>query len=124
MTHTYSFSLRRISERVTAAAAAIAMTALLTMASDARAEKTSVEATPRVAVQYSNLDLATEQGAADLYRKLKRAARTVCEAYDGKPLEQSIVAQKCFDKSLDNAVYQVDARQLTELHAASKNDLG
>ena len=122
MTHTNSFSLRRVSERVTSAAAAIAMTALLAIASDARAE--SIQVAPSVSVPYSAVDLATDKGAADLYRKLKRAAREVCNAYSGKTLDRQVVAQECFDKSLENAVYEVNAQRLTALHEAAMRDVG
>jgi UrcA family protein len=122
MTHTNSFSLRRVSERVTSAAAAIAMTALLAIASDARAE--SIQIAPSVAVAYSAVDLASDKGAADLYRKLKRAAREVCNAYSGKTLDRQVVAQECFDKSLENAVYEVNAQRLTALHEAAMRNVG
>ena len=122
MTHTNSFSLRRVSERVTSAAAALAMTALLATASDARAE--SIRIAPSVAVHYSELDLGSDKGAADLYRKLKRAAHAVCDAYEGRSLDRQTVAQKCYDKSLESAVYQVNAQRLTALHEAATRDLG
>ena len=119
-----TFELRRVSERVTSAAAAIALTALLAIASDARAENMSAQIAPKVSVQYSSVELATEKGAAKLYRKLKWAAREVCDVYGVKPLEQQSVAQKCFEKSLANAVNQVDAQRLTALHATATHDLG
>ena len=122
MTYTNTFSLRRVSERVTSAAAAIAMTALLATASDARAE--AVQIAPSVAVHYSELNLGNDQGVADLYRKLKRAAHEVCDAYEGRSLDRQAVAQKCFEKSLESAVYQVNAQRLTEMHEAATRDLG
>lgn len=124
MTRTNSFELRRVSERVASAAAAIAMTALLAIASDARAADSSVQLAPTVKVSYSAVDLATDEGAADVYRKLKRAARSVCDAYGGNTLERKTVAQKCYEKSLESAVYRVNAQRLTTLHAAATRDLG
>jgi UrcA family protein len=123
MTHN-AYVFRRVSERVTSAAAAIAMTALLAMASDARAETMSVQVAPSVSIAYSSAEVTTEKGAANLYRKLKRAARTVCDAYGGDSLQRRVAAQKCFDKSLANAVQQVNAQPLTALHLAATRDLG
>ncbi len=119
-----AYIIRRVSERVTSAAAAIAMTALLAMASDARAETMTIQVAPKVSIEYSSAEVTTEEGAAQLYRKLKRAARSVCEAYGGDTLQRRVAAQKCFDKSLENAVQQVNAQPLTALHLAATRDLG
>ena len=118
-----SFALRRISVRVTSAAAAIALTALLAIASDARAEGLSVNVAS-ASVSYSSVDLATEEGAENLYLKLKRAAREVCDVYGVKTLAQRTVATKCFEKSLEDAVYKVDAQRVTALHTAATRGLG
>jgi UrcA family protein len=119
-----TFELRRVSERVTSAAAALAMTALLAIASDAQAAGLSVQMTPSVSVPYSSADIATEEGAANLYRTLKRAAREVCDVHGIKTLAQRAVAQKCFEKSLENAVYRVNAQRVTALHAAETSAFG
>jgi len=122
MTHTSGFT--RVSERLTSAAAAVAMTALLLIASDARADSRSVEVAPSLSIAYSSGAVATGQGAAELYSKLRSAARSVCRSHDGKTLERRLAARRCFEKSLENAVYLVNMQPLTALHLASTRDLG
>lgn len=115
---------RRVSERVTCGAAAIAMTALLALASNAHAQDHAVQVAPSVSISYSSNEVTTEEGAANLYLKLKRAARSVCDGYAGDSLQRQIVAQKCFEKSLESAVRQVNAQPLTVLHVKATRNFG
>jgi UrcA family protein len=121
MTHAFAhtFSLSRASQRVTSAVAAVAMTALMAIASDARAESRFVDVAPSHTIEYSSAAVATEQGAAELYRKLRSAARSVCKADGGTVLERRIATRACIEKSLENAVNQVNMQPLTALHLAS-----
>ena len=80
----------------------------------------------KVSVPYSSVELATEDGAANLYRKLKQAARSVCDVYGVKLLRAAPpLALKCYEKSSsEQAVYQVDAQRVTALHTAATRGLG
>ena len=117
-----ALDLRRVSERVTSAAAALALTALMLVASDVRAD--SIAFAPSVLVQYSQDDLSTEAGANRVYRKLKRAARDVCGLAHGLKLQQRIAAQKCFDEALASAVRNVNGARVTALHQHAGRTLG
>lgn len=119
-----AFVIRRVSERVTSAAAAIAMTALLAIASDARAQHTTAAEPAKVAVEYSALDAATDAGAAKLYHKLKIAAHSVCDQYNGKTLDRKVVERKCYEKTLQAAVMNVNAYRVTALYEADAREFG
>lgn len=119
MTHSNNSSiLRRASERFTAGVGAIALTACLFAVTDARASSAdSVLVGPSVTVEYERSALDSSDGAESVYRKLKSAARKVCNAYGGNTtLDQHIAQQKCFDAALADAVRKVDRPLLSSLH--------
>ena len=122
MTRTFGFS--RGSGRATLAVVAVTMTALFLISSNARADHRSVELAPSIEIKYSSGAVATDKGAAELYRRLKSAARSVCDALDGRSLSQRVAARKCFEESLEKAVYQVNMQPLTALHVASTREVG
>jgi len=120
-----AFVLRRTSERLTAGAAAIGATVLMLLTVDVRAAET-VTNPLRVSVSYQQTDLATEQGSANVYRKLKIAARKVCGlGIDARlTLDERVRAQKCVEAALADVVQRIDRPMLTSVHAASARDLG
>jgi len=126
MTHPNSaFVLRRASERLTAGAAALALTFLTLLTVDVRASEP--EPTPaKVLVHYSATSFDTAEGTADVYRKLKTAARTVCGLSDGSRLKvgQGIAARGCFETALADAVRRIDSPKLTSVHTKSSRTLG
>jgi UrcA family protein len=116
--------LHRASERVSAGAAAIALTFLTLLTVDARAAD-SMATPPSVTVSYSDVAFGSSTGAADVYRKLKAAARKVCGDYAGtRTLEMQIAARDCVDAALANAVRTIDRPTLSALHAAEYRNLG
>ena len=70
-----------------------------------------------VNVAYYMQDLATEQGAEKVYRKLKKAARKVCfatsEPWDGARTRHY---WECYETALAKAVSDVNSRNLTALY--------
>jgi len=120
-----TFVLRRTSERLTAGAAAIGATFLMLLTVDVRAAAAETNP-PRVSVSYQQTDLASEQGSAKVYRKLKIAAHKVC----GLGLETRLTleergrALKCVEGALADVVQRIDRPMLTSVHAASTRDLG
>ena len=62
--------LRRTSEHLTAGAAAIAVTFLMLLTVEVRAAETTANP-PRISVSYQDTAFATEEGTANVYRKLK-----------------------------------------------------
>jgi UrcA family protein len=117
--------LRRASERLTAGAAALALTCLTLLTVDVRASEP--EPVPaKVLVHYSDTDFGSVEGTASVYRKLKTAARRVCGVNDGSrlTLDQSIKAQECFETTLADAVRRIDRPMLTSVHSKYSHQLG
>jgi len=117
--------LRRASERLTAGAAALALTCLTLLTVDVRASEP--EPVPaKVLVHYSDTAFDTVDGTASVYRKLKTAARRVCGINDGSrtTLDQSIKAQECFETTLADAVRRIDRPMLTSVHSKYSRQLG
>jgi UrcA family protein len=119
------FVLRRASERLSAGAAALAVTVLMLLTVSVRAS--NAEAPPSsVAVHYSATALSSTSGAAGIYRKLKYAAREVCGLSDGVMLAANhrVIAEACYKAALANAVRRIDRPMLTSVHVASTRELG
>lgn len=123
MTRTNGTVLHRASERVSAGAAAIALTFLTLLTVDARADESKA---PRsVAVSYSDVSFATAKGAAQVYGKLKAAARKVCGVEDGvKDVALVLAARECYAEALADAVRRIDRPTLTAVHSANSHKFG
>ena len=122
---TSTFMPGRVVERAASGVAAIALTALMLMASDARGAEQSESLAQPISVQYAPGDLDTTEGAANVYRKLKKAARRVCGIDGGfLNLPEKTRAQKCVDDTLADAVRQIDRPQLTSVHEAATSKVG
>ena len=118
------FLLHRASERVSAGAAALAVTFLTLMTVDTRASE-AVGNPPSVSVSYSDVAFGNTAGAANVYRRLKAAARQVCGVNDGRqPLELMVAARDCYEQALADAVRKIDRPTLTALHTANVRNLG
>jgi UrcA family protein len=117
--------LRRASERLSAGAAALAVTFLTLLTVDVRAAVP--EPVPaKVIVHYSETAFGTAEGTAQVYRKLKSAARMVCGINDGGRLtiDQGVAAKNCFDTALADAVRRIDRPMLTSVHTRHARNLG
>jgi UrcA family protein len=116
--------LHRASERVSAGAAAIALTCLTLLTVDARATE-SAGNPPSITVSYSDVAFGNSAGAANVYRKLKVAARKVCGLDNGsRSLELRVAARDCFEDALADAVRKIDRPALTAVHASNTRTLG
>lgn len=120
-----AFVLRRTSERLSAGAAAIAATFLMVLTIEVRAAEPEGNP-PRITVSYQDTAFATQSGAANVYRKLKLAARKVCGLAPGAALtlDQRTKAQACVDSALADAVQRINRPVLTSVHESSARDLG
>ena len=77
---------------------------------------TTVNGERSIKVSYGELDLTKPTGAEALYRRIRRAAFTVCGAYDS-PMPGSYAAKsRCFKSAVDDAVSKVNSPLLTSLH--------
>lgn len=118
------FVLHRASERVSAGAAALALTFLTLLTVDARADDAK-HTTPSISVSYSDISFATSKGAANVYGRLKAAARQVCGVNDGaKEVAVVLAAHECYEQALADAVRKIDRPTLTALHTATNRNFG
>jgi UrcA family protein len=62
-----------------------------------------------IAVQYSDLNLATEDGAHRLYGRIVTAARAVCETEDTRDLAALVASRTCESAAIARAVSEVDS---------------
>ena len=119
------FVLRRASERLSAGAAALAITCLTLLTVDVRAAQP--EPTPaKVIVHYSDDAFGSADSTAQVYKKLKSAARRVCGLHDGGRLtvDQGVKARECFEQALADAVRRIDRPMLTSVHSKYSRQLG
>jgi UrcA family protein len=75
---------------------------------------------PKVTVQFSDLNLATAEGAAALYDRIALAARRVCPFLESAMIQAPAV-QDCFHKAIADAVLQVKAPRLVDSYNAHRN---
>lgn len=74
---------------------------------------------PTLVVHYQDLDLSQPRDAKRLYRRIKTAARLVCD----NPLAPSLRAvageHSCIDRAVTQAVGEVGSAQVTQIHEAA-----
>jgi UrcA family protein len=73
-----------------------------------------------VTVNYADLDLSKPAGVGALYRRLEKAAKTVCGPYADRDPRRKAVWRDCYDQAVANAVANIDRPMLTALHSAKK----
>lgn len=66
------------------------------------------ETAKTVAVDYSDLNLASAEGAASLKKRVERAARDVCSFPGDRSLDGAMKAKSCSKLSLAKAMPQVE----------------
>jgi UrcA family protein len=105
-----------ISNRISIGSAAFVTAMLLSAANAGAADRTATSAD--IAVKFSEVQLDSEADAENLYKKLRSAARTVCDDNAGghRTLEVRTRAEKCVNQVLADAVRRIDKPMLTALH--------
>jgi UrcA family protein len=68
---------------------------------------------PRVVVHYTDLSLSNSHDVGVLYRRIEKAAATVCGAGDAEYLAQKVAAKKCIDQAIEQAVSSINSPMLT-----------
>ena len=76
------------------------------------------DSVPTVAVAYGDLDLSSEAGSTELYRRIVVAAHRVCPAEDLRQLGQFTAARACQAAAIARAVNGVDSPQLAAVYAS------
>ncbi len=69
-----------------------------------------------IKVRYGDLDLFTEPGVTELYQRINRAARKVCNSDIGSSIPERMRAWRfCVDTAVANAVRDVNNQNLTAM---------
>jgi UrcA family protein len=96
--------------RVLVAAALVAGFATAAQASDL----------PQVHVNYSDLNVNSEAGAAVLYQRIRNAAEQVCGTFGVRDLGADAAAKACKVRAIGEAVAAVHSPALTQIYAVKK----
>jgi len=76
-------------------------------------------------LRYSPAELARSADAENVYRKLKFAARQVCDSNATlRSLTERVQSDRCYEKVLASVVQKIDQPMLTSLHAAKTSKVG
>jgi UrcA family protein len=101
------------SARCRIAVAALAMTALIPVAT-ALADAPDGSAAPQVVVKYADLDLTSDADAAVLLRRIEAAARQVCgDPREVQPLVRLMPVRQCNTQAIEHAVAALGAPKVT-----------
>jgi UrcA family protein len=73
-------------------------------------------AAPQLVVKYDDLNLATERGALELYRRISAAAVSVCPSLDGRDLTSRKLMRNCVHAAIADAVVKVDLPELSSIY--------
>jgi UrcA family protein len=73
---------------------------------------------PSIAVSYSALDLATDEGARNLYSRIAAAGRAVCPQADFRNLSAYARAKTCQSEAIARAVRDVRSPRLAAVYSA------
>ncbi len=78
-----------------------------------------------MAVNYADLNLASEEGVDALYRRLRAAATEVCRGLEGREIAKLVKHRACYQQALSGAVAKLDLAPLTALHLrrSERNEL-
>jgi UrcA family protein len=76
---------------------------------------------PSKVVKFNDLDITTPDGAKVLYRRIRAAARDVCDASTGSDPVLRGAVKVCIDKAVDKAVKDVNAPMLSSLRFGSSD---
>ena len=78
---------------------------------------------PTLVVHYQDLDLSQPRDAQRLYRRIKTAARLVCDNPMLPSLGAIEVEHTCIDRAVTQAVGEVGSVQVTQIHEAATQHL-
>jgi UrcA family protein len=111
-------SIRTLPSQFTARAAAAVLALGLTVAFAPVARADAAADVPKLEVSYTDLDIATEQGARALYRRISTAARQVCPQGEGSIIPKlNDISRTCIRDAIARAVHEVNSPRLAEVEA-------
>jgi len=112
--------MNSISQKISTGGAAFLM-ALMFATNAGAADRTATASD--IAVKYSGEQLGNEADAQALYKKLRSAARAVCDDNAGghRTMEVRNRTEKCVKQVLADAVRKIDQPLLTTVHESKSN---
>ena len=111
-------SIRTLPSQFAARAAAAVLALGLTVAFAPVARADAAADVPTLEVSYTDLDIATEQGARALYRRISTAARQVCPRGEGSIVPKlNDISRTCIRDAIARAVREVNSPRLAEVEA-------
>jgi len=114
---------RSFQPATTLIAAAVLTGALLAAPAASAAEVSATHDGYRI--RYSPSELENSADAENIYRKLKFAARQVCESGATlRSLSERIQSERCVEKVLASVVQEIDQPLLSSLHASHTSKVG
>jgi UrcA family protein len=72
----------------------------------------------QITVKFADLNVSNPQGAAVLYARIQRAARLVCQSFDGRDLRSKGQMDACALKAIADAVTKVGQPALFDAYNA------
>jgi UrcA family protein len=108
--------MNSISNRISIGSAAFVTAMLLATGNAGAADRTATSAD--IAIKFSEVQINNEADAETLYKKVKSAARAVCDDNAGghRTLEVRTRTEKCVNQVLADAVRRINQPMLTALH--------
>lgn len=106
------YAMKRSSRILTVCLAAL----MLSDAATAASTSVRSDGLPRVVVRYHELDLSRQDGARVLYKRIQRAAVTVCSHSVIPFTIPNLMRSPCYRDAIENAVAQVNNAQLYAIH--------
>jgi UrcA family protein len=104
--------------------ALLGIATLAALATANLAAATPDTAEPRsTVVHYEDLDLSRPKDARRLYRRIKQAARRVCDNNPLSDFKRLTEYEKCLGQAVTEAVEKVQSEQVTAIHRAHKHRL-
>jgi UrcA family protein len=65
-------------------------------------------------VQFGDLNLNNPQGVDALFKRIKKAAESVCSEFEGRTLSKKRLYTECVDTALSTAIARVDRPKLSQ----------
>lgn len=107
-----------IRTKIYTAISCLMSTAALCSTLSATAEAEDV---PSKIVKFNDLDITKPDGAKVLYRRIRAAARDVCERSSSTDPIMNMANKECIDTAVDKAVRKINAPMLTNLRFGSSD---
>jgi UrcA family protein len=113
-----TITIKSQSMRPTRVRALVLVGCVLGIGSSMAQAVTTTEDVPSVTVQYSALDLTSDDGARILYRRIASAAQAVCPAADPRDLNGFARSKSCRSEAIARAVRDIHSPRLAALYSA------